>query len=1450
MIKSNINLLLIALLLAVSLSGDNRSVPEWSVDITNYEFNANVVAKIFVNNEQQNDMSGILAAFYGTECRGVTLPTQFGNDALFFLTVYANQPDLQLNFSYYQAESDMVLNIDEEIVFQPNQLYGSVLEPLQMNIFIDYDNPPIVADIPNQIVNFTENFNSIELNNYLTELDGDEIVWNAQSGAFLQVLITDNLALIEKTDPLWSGSESVIFTATDQTSNSFSASDTVQFTVLPTDHPPQLNDIPNQSIPSGHSFTEINLNDYLVEIDNDSISWEYQFMDSSDPQPVPEWTASPSGYELTMSLTLEIISEGSYIQGAEHILAAFCDNECRGISSGQFTMDKWLYFLTIFANTSGEEISFRLYDSDKEKELPVFETVTFSANGIIGNPLEPFILNSGNFLIEIDQSNIVDIFIVDNNWYGSETIGFTAVDINTNAGYSDSDTATFTVLQDHAPQILPINDQTISLGEEFESISLDDYLIELDGDDVIWSHSNVGNLNVNIVDNVAEITVVSSEWTGTETLTFTATDVTDFAASGSVDVNFTVLGIDNPPIVVEIPDQVIASGMQFEEIPLNDFLMELDGDEIGWSFCFPPEQIAEEIPDWQYNPNDFEFSMNLTAEITAEGSPAAGDSHTLYAVCENECRGMANAVFSIDKWLYFLTIHSNIIEEEISFEFYDTAKGRLMPVLQKIGFVNNLILGSPLQPVQFDAGRLILDINSAAIAEINITDNWSGECILQFFAEDLYTTNGFSGSDEISLTVIDDNAPRISPIADQTIFLNESFADIDLDDYLIEIDGDPVLWSWYGNEFMQLNLNTDNILNVSPISNEWSGSETITFRVQDNTPFAAWNEQAVTYTILPEDLPPEVTDIPDQSVNIDHDFMPVELSQYLIELDGDEVVWSYEFLANGQTIETPNWEIDPNDYQYTMNLTAEVYSKGCSATGEQHLLAAFSDNECRGITTAMYNIDHWLYFLTIYSNSDEDEISFKFYDQNFQQILPIQELVSFTSNQILGTPLEPFQFSAGFLEIDIIENIASINILDEFWTGSESVSFTVTDAETINQLSDSDEVIFTINSSSGLTVSKEFTSGWNWFSINVVSDDMSINSVLSSIYGSGSYIKNQTQFANYSPEFGWFGSMNSISNTNLYRLEMNNPDTLNIEGIPVDVENLIYNLNAGWNWISYAPQTVLEINEALSALEDNAIYIKDQIQFSSYCPETGWFGSLSELKPLNGYLLDVITPGEFTYPGNVRNGSFSSAEKEYNNGFDPHQFHYNASLLISSYQELPEKSLISAFCNNELRSTCELLDYENILGKKYYAIMLYSNTEFEEDFQLYYQNNQSSKLQKLDLSFNFTADTHTGSFEKPVIIDLNSYFQDDPVAQQPILSAYPNPFNPSTKISYVIAEKENVNISIYNLKGQRVTSLVNQLKDQGTYNINWDASEIPSGLYFLKLQTESFHKNFKLVLIK
>lgn len=79
---------------------------------------------------------------------------------------------------------------------------------------------------------------------------------------------------------------------------------------------------------------------------------------------------------------------------------------------------------------------------------------------------------------------------------------------------------------------------------------------------------------------------------------------------------------------------------------------------------------------------------------------------------------------------------------------------------------------------------------------------------------------------------------------------------------------------------------------------------------------------------------------------------------------------------------------------------------------------------------------------------------------------------------------------------------------------------------------------------------------------------------------------------------------------------------------------------------------------------------------------------------------------------------------------------------------------------------------------------------------------------------------------------------------------YPNPFNPATNISFDVPVNAEVNLTIYNVLGQEVVTLVDRLLEAGTHTVEWDATAYSSGVYFYRVSAEKFTETKKMMLLK
>lgn len=112
------------------------------------------------------------------------------------------------------------------------------------------------------------------------------------------------------------------------------------------------------------------------------------------------------------------------------------------------------------------------------------------------------------------------------------------------------------------------------------------------------------------------------------------------------------------------------------------------------------------------------------------------------------------------------------------------------------------------------------------------------------------------------------------------------------------------------------------------------------------------------------------------------------------------------------------------------------------------------------------------------------------------------------------------------------------------------------------------------------------------------------------------------------------------------------------------------------------------------------------------------------------------------------------------------------------------------------------------------------------------------RLKQIDLNGNFE------------YFNLNSYVVIGVPSSFNLSQNYPNPFNPSTKINYELAVEGNVSIKIFDNLGREVSTLINEFKTAGYYTLDFNASNLSSGLYFYRMDAAGFSKIMKMTLVK
>ena len=150
---------LIALLTAANFL--QADPPDWSVDASAYTGSATVTVALYINNEIVDGDDNILGAFVDNVCRGIVSPTAFGEEWLYFLTIYGDENGETVDFKIWISEIDMILDVTETLLYEIGSNTGTPDDPEIMNTYLNYDFPPILSGIPDQSIYIGEIFDLI-----------------------------------------------------------------------------------------------------------------------------------------------------------------------------------------------------------------------------------------------------------------------------------------------------------------------------------------------------------------------------------------------------------------------------------------------------------------------------------------------------------------------------------------------------------------------------------------------------------------------------------------------------------------------------------------------------------------------------------------------------------------------------------------------------------------------------------------------------------------------------------------------------------------------------------------------------------------------------------------------------------------------------------------------------------------------------------------------------------------------------------------------------------------------------------------------------------------------------------------------------------------------------------------------------------------------------------------
>jgi len=366
--------------------------------------------------------------------------------------------------------------------------------------------------------------------------------------------------------------------------------------------------------------------------------------------------------------------------------------------------------------------------------------------------------------------------------------------------------------------------------------------------------------------------------------------------------------------------------------------------------------------------------------------------------------------------------------------------------------------------------------------------------------------------------------------------------------------------------------------------------------------------------------------------------------------------------------------------------------------------------------------------------------------------------------------------------------------------------------------------------------------GWNMVSVNLQPDPDDIRVLMRELVEADLLLlmkDGQGRF--YSPEFD-FCNIPGWNVADGYQMKMDDAGEVTLAGITVMADDAI-SLTDGWNLISYYPRTPIDAIVAFSGIVDQLLIAKDGWG-RFYNPEWG-FSNMGDLEELRGYQVKVTEDLDLVYRLQAEDDEFVLNVCNRQGKLLVHPLTgNNMSLLVKGGRV--QDGEIGVFTNGELVGSGVLED--GVCG---IAIWGDDPTTPEIDGAV--------EGASLELSVFDENGSHPVQFETLAgddLYQLDGFWAVElmEVTMLPdefgIVSAYPNPFNSQTRVTYNLMEATHIDLALFDLSGRRIFDLVFGHRNAGQYAVVIDGSSLASGVYLVQLKANGDVSRSKITLVK
>lgn len=164
----------------------------------------------------------------------------------------------------------------------------------------------------------------------------------------------------------------------------------------------------------------------------------------------------------------------------------------------------------------------------------------------------------------------------------------------------------------------------------------------------------------------------------------------------------------------------------------------------------------------------------------------------------------------------------------------------------------------------------------------------------------------------------------------------------------------------------------------------------------------------------------------------------MKLKAVLMKVNKSLVILVMVFFALTKSVwaQSPNWTVNENNFQYTMTFVGFVNADGINLSSPNDKVAAFVNAECRGVAQLIYvaSQNSYYVYLTVFSNTNNETISFKIYDSVKNNVKDVVKTVPFVTNQHIGNLFQAYSFASPALSSSA--EIISLSFKDVVLNGS------------------------------------------------------------------------------------------------------------------------------------------------------------------------------------------------------------------------------------------------------------------------------------------------------------------------------------------------------------------------------------------------------------------------------